>query len=61
MSTDTFSPTLQAALLLTLVALALTASAIATARLMNLRLRGLPRWMRLNWLSDLVLSAAGAR
>ena len=57
MSTDTFSPTLQAALLLTLVALALTASAIATARLMNLRLRWLPRWMRLNWLSDLVLSA----
>lgn len=56
MSADTFSPTLQAALLLTLVALALTASAIATARLLHLRLRWLPRWMRLNWLSDLVLS-----
>ena len=51
------SPTLQAALLLTLVALAVTASAIATARLLHLRLRWLPRWMRLNRLSDLVLSA----
>lgn len=56
MSADTFSPTLQAALLLTLVALALSASAVATARLLHLRLRWLPRWMRLNWLSDLVLS-----
>lgn len=57
MSTDTFSSPLQATLLLTLVTLALAASAIATARLMNLHLRWLPRWMRLNWLSDLVLSA----
>ncbi len=56
MSEDTFSPTLQATLLLALVALAITASAIATARLLHLRLRWLPRWMRLNRLSDLVLS-----
>lgn len=57
MSTDTYNPTLQAALLLTLVALALTASAVAAARLMSLRLHWLPRWMRLSWLSDLVLSS----
>lgn len=57
MPPENASPTLQAALLLTLVALALTASAIATARLMDLRLRWLPHWMRLSWLSDLVLSS----
>lgn len=56
MSTDNFSFTLQATLMLTLIGLALAASAIATARLLELRLRWLPRWMRLNWLSDLVLS-----
>lgn len=56
MSTDNFSFTLQATLMLTLIGLALTASAIATARLLNLRLRWLPHWIRLNWLSDLVLS-----
>lgn len=56
MSEDAFSPTLQISLLLMLVTLALTAAAVATARLMNLRLRWLPRWLRLNWLSDLVLS-----
>ncbi len=56
MSSDAISPTLQATLLLTLVALALTASAVAAAKLLNLRLRWLPQWMRLNWLSDLVLS-----
>jgi diguanylate cyclase (GGDEF)-like protein len=57
MSPDTPAPTLQAALVLTLVALALSASAIATARLLNLRLPWLPRWLRLRWLSDLVLSS----
>ena len=57
MSEDTFSPTVQATLLLALVALAITASAIATARLLHLRLRWMPRWMRLNRLSDLVLSS----
>ena len=56
MSTDNFSFTLQATLMLTLIGLALTASAIATARLLDLRLRWLPHWIRLNWLSDLVLS-----
>lgn len=56
MSPDNFSFTLQATLMLTLIGLALAASAIATARLLELRLRWLPRWMRLNWLSDLVLS-----
>ncbi len=56
MSTGNISFTLQATLLLTLIGLALAASAVATARLLNLRLRWLPRWMRLNWLSDLVLS-----
>ena len=56
MSMDNFSFTLQATLMLTLIGLALAASAIATARLLELRLRWLPRWMRLNWLSDLVLS-----
>lgn len=56
MSTDNFSFTLQATLMLTLIGLALAASAIATARLLELRLRWLPRWIRLNWLSDLVLS-----
>lgn len=50
-------PTLQAALLLALVALSLTAALVAAARLTNLRLRWLPRWMRMSWLSDLVLSA----
>lgn len=57
MSTGNISFTLQATLLLTLIGLALAASAVATARLLNLRLRWLPRWMRLNWLSDLVLSS----
>jgi len=57
MSAQAFSPTLQITLLLTLVVLALTAVAIATVRLMSLRLRWLPRWMRLNWLSDLLLSS----
>ena len=56
MSTDNFSFTLQATLMLTLLGLALAASAVATARLLNLRLRWLPHWIRLNWLSDLVLS-----
>lgn len=57
MSTGNISFTLQATLLLTLIGLALAATAVATARLLNLRLRWLPRWMRLNWLSDLVLSS----
>lgn len=57
MSTGNISFTLQATLLLTLIGLALAASAVATARLLNLRLRWLPRWMRLNWLSNLVLSS----
>ncbi len=57
MSTGNISFTLQATLLLTLIGLAVAASAVATARLLNLRLRWLPRWVRMNWLSDLVLSS----
>ena len=56
MSPDTLSPTLHLTLLLALAALALSASAIATARLLSWRMNWLPEWMRLHWLSDLVLS-----
>jgi diguanylate cyclase (GGDEF)-like protein len=56
MPTDSLSSTLQAGLLLTLMALAAGASALAATRLLAWRPRWLPGWMRLQWLSDLVLS-----
>jgi len=56
MSTGSFSP-LQGSLLLALIALGMVSFAFTASRVLNLRIRWLPRWLRLRQLSDLFLSA----
>lgn len=56
MLSDSSQP-LQASLLLALIALGMASFAFTASRVLNLRIRWLPRWLRLRQLSDLVLSA----
>jgi diguanylate cyclase (GGDEF)-like protein len=57
MAADSFIPNLQVSLLLALIALGAIAFVLTVSRVLNLRIRWLPRWLRLHRLSDLVLSS----